>query len=48
MVYIYNEAITLNQLAIQEGVQISPCGLFIYSEIPFLAATPDDHQDYTK
>ncbi|CAH2088145.1 unnamed protein product [Euphydryas editha] len=37
---VYNEA-TLNQLAIQEGVQISPCGLFIDSEIPFLAATPD-------
>ncbi|CAB3249485.1 unnamed protein product [Arctia plantaginis] len=36
-----NETIALNQLAAKEGVEIRSCGLFIDSEIPFLAATPD-------
>ncbi|CAG4959208.1 unnamed protein product [Colias eurytheme] len=31
----------LDQLCVQEGVEISPCGLFIDPEIPYLGATPD-------
>jgi hypothetical protein len=38
---IDNEGIALKPVAAQEGVEISPCGLFIDSEIPFLGATPD-------
>jgi hypothetical protein len=38
---IDNEGIARNQLAAQKGVEISPCGLFIDSEIPFLRASPD-------
>ncbi|KOB78717.1 hypothetical protein OBRU01_01900 [Operophtera brumata] len=36
-----NEKKALDQLARQENVQITPCGLFIDEEIQYLGATPD-------
>ncbi|GBP52708.1 hypothetical protein EVAR_43909_1 [Eumeta japonica] len=38
---IKNEEIALEQLAVQERVNIEPCGIFIDEELPFIGASPD-------
>lgn len=38
---VENEKLAIQQMERQENIEINPCGLFIDSHYPFIAATPD-------